>query len=55
MLAINNQVLMQFMTLLKNQKSTASNIDKEAIQVFIAQLLEQKIFVNERSQTGKDS
>ena len=37
------------------KKSTASNIDKEAIKAFIAQLLEQKIVVNKRSQSGKDS
>ena len=37
------------------KKSTASNIDKEAIKAFIAQLLEQKIIVNKRSQSGKDS
>ena len=37
------------------KKSTASNIDKEAIRAFIAQVLEQKIIVNKRSQSGKDS
>ena len=38
-----------------NKKSTASNIDKEAIKAFIAQLLEQKTIVNKRSQSGKNS
>ena len=37
------------------KKSTTSNIDKEVIKAFIGQLLEQKIIVNNRSQTGKDS
>ena len=37
------------------EKSTASNIDKKAIKAFIGQLFEQKIIVNKRSQTGKDS
>ena len=37
------------------RKSTASNIDKEAIKGFIAQSLEQKIILNKRSQTGNDS
>ena len=37
------------------KKSTASNIDKEAIKAFIGQLFEQKTIVNKRSQTGKDS
>ena len=37
------------------KKSTASKIDKEAIKAFIAQLLEEKIIVNKRSHSGKDS
>ena len=37
------------------KKSTASNIDKEAIKAFIAQLLEQKVILSKRSQTGNDS
>ena len=37
------------------KKSTASNNNKKTIKAFIAQLLEQKIIVNKRSQTGKDS
>ena len=37
------------------KKSTASNIDKEAIKGFIAQRLEQKIILNKISQTGNDS
>ena len=37
------------------KKSTTSNIDKEAIKAFITQFLEQKIIVNKRSQSGKDS
>ena len=37
------------------KKSTTSKIDKEVIKAFIGQLLEQKIIVNNRSQTGKDS
>ena len=37
------------------KKSTASNVHKEAIKAFIAQLLERKIIVNKRSQTDKDS
>ena len=37
------------------KKSTTSKIDKEVIKAFIWQLLEQKIIVNNRSQTGKDS
>ena len=37
------------------KKSTASNIDKEAIKGFIAQRLEQKTILNKISQTGNDS
>ena len=37
------------------KKSTLSNIDNDALKAFIAPLSEQKIIVNKRSQSGKDS
>ena len=37
------------------KKSPVSEIDKEVTKAFMAQILEQKIIVSKRSQTGKDS